>query len=189
MKQKKLLDYKKSKLEEEIREKQQNQQEELDKDLDPYKIDKMAKVPSWVIIFITKWWFAGAIYYFAWMGIFAISNDGSTETLIGGVILGAVLDILVNRIIRFMEREEGANEKYILIRTKKYYSFLLNMLYCVLVSFFITYGIGGLIGLIANAFGHTGELGLEPISFGLLFFGVDWVCLKVKHLIIKKKAL
>ena len=189
MKQKKLLDYKKSKIEEEIAEKQKNQQEELDKDLDPYKIDKLAGLPSWLVVFLLKWWFAGAIYYFAWMGIFAISEDGSTEALIGGVILGACMDILVNRIIRFIEREDGANEKFILIRTKKFHSFVLNMIYCVLVSFFITFGIGNLVGLVAKLFGHTGEIGLEPISFGLMFFGIDWVCLKIKHLINKKKAL
>ena len=91
MKQKKLLDYKKSKIEEEIAEKQKNQQEELDKDLDPYKIDKLAGLPSWLVVFLLKWWFAGAIYYFAWMGIFAISEDGSTEALIGGVSQGVYI--------------------------------------------------------------------------------------------------
>lgn len=189
MKQKKQQNYKENNIDLEVEEKLKNQQEKLDKEFDPYKIDKLAGMPMGLVIFIIKWWFAGAIYYFAWMGIFALSDDGSTEALLGGVILGAIMDLLVNRIIRFVEREKGANEKYILVRTKKYYSFVMNMLYCVLVSFFITYGIGGLIGLIAKAFGHEGSIALEPISFGLMFFAIDWVCIKIKHLLNKKKAL
>ena len=189
MKQEKQQKNKQNNIDVEIEEKLKNQQEQLDKQYDPYKIDKLAGLPSWVVVFLLKWWFAGAIYYFAWMGIFAMSEDGSTEALLGGIILGAVMDILVNRIIRFVERENGTNEKYILIRTKKFYSFVMNMLYCVIVSFFITYGVGGVIGLIAKAFGHEGDIGLEPISFGLMFFAIDWICLKIKHLINKKKAL
>ncbi len=189
MKQKKQQNYKENNIDLEVEEKLKNQQEQMDKDFDPYKIDKLAGMPMGLVVFIIKWWFAGAIYYFAWMGIFSFSDDGSTEALLGGIILGAVMDLLINRIIRFVEREDGANEKYILVRTKKYYSFVINMLYCVLASFFITYGIGGLVGLIAKAFGHTGEIALEPISFGLMFYAIDWICLKIKHLINKKKAL
>ena len=77
MKQEKQQKHKQNNIDVEIEEKLKNQQEQLDKQYDPYKIDKLAGLPAWVVVFILKWWFAGAIYYFAWMGIFAISEDGS----------------------------------------------------------------------------------------------------------------
>lgn len=175
-------------IEEEIAYKSKNQEEEIEKDLDPYKIDRLSSFPMWILILIIKWWFAGAIYYFAYMGILVQTTDGSTEAIIGGVILGAVLDILVNRVIRFIEREKGANEKYILITTKKYVSFILNMLYGLLISLFITYGVGFLVTKIAQLFGHTGSVGMEPITFGIMFVLIDLGLIKIKNLIIKSKA-
>ena len=174
---------------EEIEYKRKLQEEKLEKELDPYKIDKFARIPMWIIVLVLKWWFAGAIYYFAYMGVLVQTQDGSTEAIIGGVIFGAILDLLINRIIRFMEREKGANEKYILVTTKKYVSFILNMLYGLFVSFLITYGFGFLVASIAKLFNYTGNLGMEPILFGILFVLIDFALIKLKRLFKKKKNI
>lgn len=188
MKQKKQPLQQVNSIDQEIERKLQNQKAQEEKELDPYKIDRLSQMPMWILITILKWWFGGAVFYLAWMGLFIISNDGSTETIVGGVILGAVIDILLNRIIRFMERGES-NDKYIFVTTKKYYSFILNILYGLFISFFITYVIGIPVTLIARTFGYEGVIALEPISFGLCYVLLDFVLIKLKRLFKKKKNI
>ena len=44
-------------------------------DIDPYKVDKLSKIPSWLIILILKYWAAAAAVFFS---VIAGPDNGKT---------------------------------------------------------------------------------------------------------------
>jgi len=44
-------------------------EEELNKETNPYQLDKLSKVPSWLIVLVLKYWAAAAAIYFIGMSV------------------------------------------------------------------------------------------------------------------------
>ena len=84
------------------------------KQFDPYKRDKFSAIPFWVKALFIKFWFFGAVCYFALMGLgtFFTADDGSYTWiqsielyLLCGAIMGIFVDCFVNPIFRMMESD------------------------------------------------------------------------------------
>ena len=85
-------------------------------DVDPYKVDKLSKVPSWLIVLILKYWAAAAAIYFIGMDTFIINWSESAniefvddlaklayeirQTIILSILFGLFLAIFSNYIVR-----------------------------------------------------------------------------------------
>ena len=159
---------------------------------DPYAIDRVARIPTWLKVFLMKFWLAGAVYFFAGWGLFTNTIDKLDEILIIGVILGAVIDLFLNRILKWMKTPDMNTDKYLFVTYKGFFSFLLNILYAVAVTLIIAYAYTG-INLAIIAIFHLQDtsipFGVEPIGFGILFYLLDllFVTIRVKISNLRRK--
>ena len=85
-------------------------------DVDPYKVDKLSKVPSWLIVLILKYWAAAAAIYFIGMDTIIINWSEAVDlefaddlakmayeikqALILTILFGLFLAIFSNYIVR-----------------------------------------------------------------------------------------
>ena len=151
---------------------------------------KSKKWPAAVKALLIKAWFAGAVYFFVGWGLFINSLDQLDLTLALGLVLGAVTDLMVNRIlVTFMDNGGDTYKKHIMFYSKKFYFFWVNILYGVLLSFLIAYTYHA-INLIAVRLYDLAEnavvLGAEPILYGVIFTVYDALLVAVKNLIKKR---
>ena len=158
-----------------------------EKQPNPYRIDPLAKIPVPVKAVFIKWWFAGAVYYFIGMGIFALDTPNQFDLMfVLGVVLGMVTDLLVNNIFRFMRTDRADYDPYMMFPEKKFYTFFCNILYCILISVLVAY-VYQLINLAAQSFGWVEEgfvwLSAEPVLYGVFFLMFDMAFLGIKALI------
>ncbi len=150
-------------------------------------VKKSKKWPAAVKALLIKAWFAGAVYFFVGWGLFINSLDQLDLTLALGLVLGAVTDLMVNRIlVTFMDNGGDTYKKHIMFYSKKFYFFWVNILYGVLLSFLIAYTYHA-INLIAVRIGGLEEnrmvLGAEPILYGLFFTAYDALLVSIKNFI------
>ena len=162
-----------------------------DRQPDPYKIDRLAKIPPSVKAVFIKWWFAGAVYYFVGMGIQALDTANQFDLiLVLGIVLGMVNDLLVNNIFRYMRTDKAIYDPYMMFPQKKFYTFFCNILYYTLISAAVAY-LYNAINLAAQAAGLVGEdkvwLTAEPVLYGVFILLLDMALLGIKALI--KRAL
>lgn len=146
-------------------------------------------IPEWLKIVFIKFWFSGAIcYYFLWgLGLYLHGLDLMFSLAVG---LGIANDLLVNKLLRSFEPEQGAYDKWMMITARKFWSIFLNViysgvvLYCVFQSYYV---INIMLGVDANADNSeaVAMVGVEPLLFGLLYMGFDMLLIAIKNTFIK----
>lgn len=156
-----------------------------EKEFDPYKIDKLSRIPSWIKALFIKFWFAGAVCYFIMMGTGLRDLDG---VVITGAVLGVIVDVLVNPLFGYMQSDKKEYDKYIMLPFpfKKFWTFFVNIIYYVGVLFVVNYCYLGL-NLIINAIRGTQTtyyVGVEPLLFGIITTIVDMAFIGVKDGIV-----
>lgn len=155
------------------------------KQFDPYKIDKLSRVPVWIKAIFIKFWFAGAVCFFIMMGIGWKDLDA---IVLMGVVLGVVVDVLVNPCFRYMESEKHEYNPYIMLPFpfKAFWTFFVNIIYYILVLFCVNYCYLGL-NTLCNIISGTELIyyvGVEPLLFGAFATIVDMVFIGIKDLIV-----
>ena len=175
-------------------------------DVDPYKVDKLSKIPSWLIVLILKYWAAAAAIYFIGMDTFIINWSESAniefvddlaklayeirQTIILSILFGLFLAIFSNYIVRpfvrMMYNRRNNTFRYNMVNVKGFKSFLLSLLYNMPLSFLLTIIVIwlGNHGLVLDPFGTTGGKGVEPFSYALVYIIVDTFCVFVKDVIL-----
>ncbi len=150
------------------------------KEFNPYKLDRLSRVPTWIKACFIKFWFAGMVYYLIGFGL--SSYIASTENLVilTGLILGAVVDFLVNPIMRYFESSDKEYNNYIMFPfpLKKFWTLITNILYYIIVAF----GVNGIYFIINEYINVT--LGVEPLLFGLFAVIVDMIFIGIKDLVV-----
>lgn len=166
------------------------------KQFDPYKTDFLSKVPTWIKALFVKFWFAGMVCFFFMFGLKLQDLDA---ILLIGIILGLVVDILVNPLFRFMETDNHEYNAYMMFPFpfKAIWTFFANIFYYLIIAIGVNYFYFG-INEIMNAIKGTQGLyylGVEPVTFGLfavvtdmIFIGIkDGVVALVSHIRRRKK--
>lgn len=148
------------------------------KEFDPYKTDFLGKVPVWIKAIFIKWWFAGLVCYFIMWGLQSVTND-LDRLVLTGIVLGLVVELFVNPVFRYMERDGGEYDPYIMFPFpfKSYWTFFTNILYYVIIGVgvnFIYFGLGEL----------NVVYGVEPLLFGTFCVIVDMAFIGIKDLIV-----
>lgn len=170
-----------------------NSPEVSEEELNKYRSGPKVKVSDKAKILIMKFWFAGAVCFFFIWGLSGYMADYLDTLFVTAVAMGIVTDLLTNNAIRFFEPTPGANDRYIMVTKRGYFSFFLNILYAFVVMFLV-YSIYAVINftvisITGNA--DTVPLGVGPIMFGLFYTAVDLLLIKCKHVItdIVQKAV
>lgn len=150
--------------------------------MNPYAIDKLAKIPAYLKVGFLKFWLAGACFLLAFYGLPA-SFAFLDRVVVFGLLLILGVEFITNTLIRWMNKPESDTFKYLPheINRKSVLSFLGTGLYVavILVLIHFTLVLWNLLGLVT-----VGELlseaSIDPISFGLLFllFDTIWVAIR-----------
>lgn len=169
-------------------------------DINPYELDKLSKVPSWLVILILKYWAAAAAVFFIAIGGIDIGFDFSqnqftdyasimAESFILVVLIALFTAIFINYIVRpltrLMYNRRNNTFRYNMINMKGFKSFILALIYSfaiTIILFFITMLLSYK-GWVLNVFGRS-DGGIEPFTYALCFIVVDAIFLLIKNLII-----
>lgn len=156
-------------------------------ELERYGGRKRTGVPTWLKIGFVKLWFPGAVFYFIAMSLGM--KDRLDLTVILGVVVGMVSDLLTDNVIRFMAPTEGEYDPFLMFSKKRYITFVLNIVYAVALCGIVFYGVYPLVGMAVdlNADPRTlmADLIMGPVGFGLFYMLCDMLFLGVKRLIKK----
>ena len=175
-------------------------------DVDPYKVDKLSKVPSWLIVLILKYWAAAAAIYFIGMDTIIINwseqanikldsdvdvmlyemSQAVLLTILFGLFLALFTNYIVRPFVRMMYNRRNNTYLYNMVNVKGFKSFFLSLLYNMPLSFLLTVIVVwmGYYGLVLDPFGTTGGTGVEPFSYALVYIIVDTFCVFVKNVIL-----
>lgn len=159
------------------------------KKFDPYKRDKLSRIPYWIRALFIKFWFFGAVCYFALMGLGTLftSEDGSIRLLqdvqlyiLCGAIMGVFVDCFVNPIFRMMESDEREYDNFMMFPFpfKQFWTFFANIVYYLIVTLCVGC-IYWFIDLYIARF-----TGVEPLLFGVFCLIVDMAFIGVKDLVV-----
>jgi len=157
-------------------------QEELDK----YRSRKGKGVPETVKVLFIKAWFSGAVCFFFLWGLGTYIGSMIDMLFILGVALGMVTDLLVNNTLRFIEKTEGANNRFMMFPKKCTRNLFLNVFYSFLIvgSVYSLYNLINTVIITITGNADTVPLGVEPILFGLFCLLFDMLFVTIKNVII-----
>ncbi len=151
-------------------------QEELNK----YRSKKLA-IPEWLKMVFIKAWFAGAVCFFVLWGLGLYLSATLDMLFVAGAALGMVTDLLTNNVLRFIEKNPGDSEKWLLVTKKGVVGFGMNLLlaYVIVLCVYFTYA------LINYTLAATTQvyLGVEPVLFGLLCMGYELLLIGIKRMV------
>ena len=151
-------------------------QEELGK----YRAKSKLYLPEVLKVLLIKGWFAGAVCFFFFWGLSTYMNYLDLM-FITAIVMGMVTDILVNNVLRFMEKEKGANDRWMMYPKKGMMSFFLNIIhgFAMMLCIYLIYYV---IGFVATAIsGEETVLGVEPILFGVFYVVCDVLFITIKR--------
>ena len=148
------------------------------KEFNPYRLDFLGRVPTFLKAFFVKWWFAGVVCFFVNMGL-GIYIATSDLVLFDGIFLGVFTDVLVNPIFRFLETDKREYNDYMMFPFpfKAYWTFFTNVLYYIGIAFAVNY-----VYFFINEFMF--KFAIEPLSWGLVVLLVDMVFIGIKDLVV-----
>lgn len=160
------------------------------KELKPYEVDKLSKIPSWIIVIFLKFWAAAAAVFFIAIGGSDIGLDWDEEsfesdfTLIVMIaLLSAIfMNYIVKQFVRMMHNRRNNTYRYNMINSTGFMAFFLYLIYSFVLSFILYFVIVylGLHGLVINPFGGV-NYGLEPFTYGLCYIILDMLFVLIKN--------
>lgn len=156
-----------------------NSPEVSEEELQKYRSGPRLRLTDWAKAILIKMWFAGSVCFFIFWGLSAYIPARLDLLLVFGIALGVVTDILTNNILRYYAKTEGSNDRWMMFPKKSYLSFLLNILYAVIllicVDVFYTLVNLSLAGLTGGM-----PLGVGPILFGVVYTAFDLLFIQMK---------
>ena len=121
--------------------------------------------------------------FFFFLGLGNYLRDLLDQLLVLGMAMGIITDILVNNVLRFIAKPEGANDRWMMVPKKQLSSLFLNILYAFVVLFFV-YMFYNLVNSILQSAGGS-ILSVEPLLFGLFYLGFDLLFISMKKLMMR----
>ena len=154
-------------------------------ELNKYRSRGRIRLPNWLKAIAIKAWFAGAVCFFILWGLGSYIG-GLDMLVVSAVALGMVTDLLTNNTLRFLEKNPGENDCYMMIPPKGVRSFVLNLLYgaVIMACVFLFYNALNYAIMAATGVEDTVFVGVEPLLFGLLCMGFDMLLIGIKRLLL-----
>ncbi len=157
-------------------------QEEIEK----YQSGFLSKIPTWIKALFIKFWFAGAVCFFFYLGLGTYITNYWDQILVLGLAMGVVTDLLVNNLFRFMAAEEHYNDKWMLFPQKKFYTLFANIGYAYFITACVIAAYTGINVLLGSQEGEVPKLLVEPFLFGFLYLAFDMAVIGIRNLIWSK---
>lgn len=155
----------------------------------PYKLDRLARIPTWIKAFFIKFWVAGAICYFFFWGLGYYVNTMDL-IILTGLATGLITDLLVNSAFLYFQSDQKEYNRYMFlpVSCKKVWTLFVNIplgIIEVLIVFYIYTFINKLFVDIKGLPEGTTSLGVGPLLYGLFFLLVDMFFISMKNLMVK----
>ncbi len=156
-----------------------------EKELRKYRSGPKIHLKDWVKAVLIKWWFAGAVCFFFYWGLGAVVPSMENMLLILGIGLGGVTNLLTNNVLRFWAKVPGGNDRWMMVTRRGAPGLLLDVVYgfvilgCVVMSYQL---LNRMLIALTGAAKDSVPLGVEPIVFGLLAVGWDFLLLGARRL-------
>lgn len=155
-----------------------------EEELAKYRSKSRIRISEPVKILFLKAWFSGAVCYFILWGLGTYLYSLIDMLFVLGIVQGLVTDLLLNNVIRFIEKVPGENDKWLLVTAKGMAGFFLNLIYGMVIIACV-YGLYGFVNRTIIAITGAVDslpLGVEPVMFGIFCMAVDMVFVGMKHL-------
>ncbi len=155
-------------------------QEELNR----YRQSKGFRIPDVLKYSFIKLWFYGAVCYFIYWGL-AMYIPGLLEMMfVLCTATGMVTDVLLNNVIRFLEKTPGENDRWMFFPQKGFRGFVFNILYGFLIIYCVYTLYDGInrVAMVLTGTENTIFLAVEPLLFGLFCTGFDLLFIAMKRL-------
>lgn len=154
------------------------------KELEKYTKTKKFRIPKWLKMIGIKAWFYGAVCFFFLWGLGLYLPHMLDMMFVLAVGMGAVTDLLVNNVIRFIATTPGSNDDWMMFPQKGVAALLLNVLYAGVILFcvYTLYNVINSVIISITGATDTVPLGVEPILFGIFCMIVDVLLLGMKQL-------
>lgn len=152
-------------------------------ELRKYRSGSKLKISETLKALIVKFWFNGSVCFFFFWGLGSYLRDLLDQLMVLGLALGIITDILVNNILRYIQKTPGANDRWMMFPKKQLSSLFLNIIYAYVVLSFV-YMFYNLINTVLSAGGRE-LLGVGPLLFGLFYLGFDLAFIRLKHLFFR----
>lgn len=165
--------------------------EKLPKDApNPYKIDFLARIPTWIKVVFIKFWIGGAICYFGFFGLGAYVPGILDLQVLVGLITGIVNDFLVNPGFLYFESDQKEYHKYLMIPIsgKRIWTLLVNIAYGIIITLIVAqiyYFINVVVVVFKDLPKDTITIPVEPIGYGIILLLVDLFFVSIKNYIVK----
>lgn len=167
-----------------------NKKKPKNQELHPYSIDKLNNIKPGVKIGFLKFWVSGAAFFLTFT---AFQRDPVDLFIAMYFILVLGVEYIVNKVIVWMHNDKYPTLSYLPhhAQRKSMVSLLLTMLYVavmVLVTYFaieklLSFGIPS-IGMLM--FGSE-NIGIDPITFGIVYMLADYGWISIKNAIRKSQ--
>ena len=151
-----------------------------EEELRKYRSGGKFKLSETVKALLVKYWFNGSVCFFFFLGLGNYLRDLLDQLFVLGFAMGIITDILVNNVLRFIAKPEGANDKWMMIPQKKLSGLFLNIGYAFVVLTFV-YMFYNLLNTILQSMGGS-ILTVEPLLFGLIYLGFDLLFIAMKKM-------
>ena len=148
------------------------------KEFNPYRTDFLSRIPTFLKALFIKWWFAGVVCFFVNMGL-GIYIAPMDLVILDGIVLGLVVEVLVNTLFRFMESDKREYNDYMMFPFpfKAYWTFFTNVLYYVVIAVITNF-----VYLFINEFMFS--FNVEPLSWALIVLVIDMIFIGIKDLVV-----
>lgn len=154
-----------------------------EEELKKYRSGKGFHIPEWLKIVLIKAWFYGAVCYFVLWGL-GIYISGMIDMLfVLAVVMGVVTNLLLNNVIRFIEKTPGENDRWLLVTQKGVPGFFLDIVYgfVIMLCVFMLYNVINMCIIAITGNSDTVPLGVEPVLFGVFCMGFDMLFVYAKQ--------
>lgn len=150
-----------------------------------YHVSWFDKIPYWIKAVLLKYWSCGMVYFFFVMGLgvyfMNTTYDPYLVMLIVGVAMGFINDFVIYNILVAMDTDKNESRFYMMFKSKKVYSLLINIPYGIVWAF-----VTGIICALLVTVIPANEFGLfrEPLTYGVIGLAVDAIFVFIKDVAV-----
>ena len=141
------------------------------------------KLSARLKVALIKAWFYGAVCYFVFWGMGLYIGAQLDLIVIAGLIMGMVTDLLINTLLRFMEKQTGESRRFMMVTLRGVPGFLLNLLYGGVLMLLVVSAYAA-VNLLLRLIDGTGALflGVGPVGFGVIAAAADHAMIACRHM-------
>lgn len=163
-----------------------NTQEYSQEELSRFRSRSGIRIPSAVKAILAKLWFNGVVCYFCIWGLGFYIGSQLDLYVVTSLIMGFWTDIIVNNVLRFLAKESGGNDGWMMFPRKGYASLVFDVVYAFVLMALVSGFYNALNGaLMGGSLDGSVPFAVEPVTFGLIYLCFDMAFILLKRLMLR----